>query len=362
MGADFAIIIHPVNLDLLHIFDPGTKEKRPEVIKKVLEWTPAFYTCPIQGTKSVTSREVEGHFIMCPLLPEQILNHDPDFVIKRVIEAARIAEELGVKLLGLAAYVSLVGRKGSFIAKHVRIPVTTGTAYTIATALEASFHAAQLVGIELESCRAVVIGATGSIGSACSVILSTKVSQLTLVARNKQRLSDLVLSLELKRRKAALQTTDRADQAIEGADLIISSTNTPATLIDANQLKPGTIVCDVSQPHNIDREAVRKRKDILVIDGGVVRPPHNVNFNFNFGLAPGLAFACIAETMILALEERYESYSLGGNLSLSKIREIAALGRKHGFQLAELRSFDREVTEEQLAQVRGARLKYLEKS
>jgi predicted amino acid dehydrogenase len=351
---DFAVVIHPVNLDLLYNFDPGAREKRPEVMKKVLEWTPAFYTCPIQGTRSVTGREVQGHFLMCPLLPEQILNHDPNFVIDRVLEAAHLAEELGAKLLGLAAYVSLVGKKGVVIAKQVHIPVTTGTAYTVATALEATFRAAQLVGMRLESCKAAVIGATGTIGSICSAMLNTKVRQLTLVARNKQRLGDLVISL--RRGMATVETSDDVNKAVGEADLVIVCTNTPATLIDATGLRPGTVVCDISQPHNVDQETAKKRHDVLVIDGGVVSPPGNVNFNFNFGLAPGLAFACIAETMILALEEKYESYSLGGNISVAKVHEIAALGRKHGFKLAELRSFGREVGEEQLLQVKRARI------
>ncbi len=354
--ADFAIIIHPVNLELLYSFDSGMRDKRLDVVKKLLEWTPPFYTCPIQGVRSATGKEVEGHFVMCPLLPEQILNHDPSFVIDKVIAAAKIAEGLGIKLLGLAAYISLVGKRGALIAKHVSIPVTTGTAYTIATALEATMQAAKQVGIDLGSCRAVVIGATGTIGGACSAILNTKVRHLTLVARNKQRLGDLALSLK-QRVGAELETADQTDAAIEQADLIICCTNTPATLIDAGRLKPGAVVCDVSQPHNIDLDAAMQRKDVLVLDGGIVRPPGDVNFNFNFGLAPGLAFACIAETMILALEGKYESYSLGGNMSLTKIREIATLGKKHGFQLAEMRSFGREVSIEQIERVKDARLR-----
>lgn len=351
---DFGIIIHPVNTDLIHFFDPATARKRPEVLKKVLEWTPAFYTCPIQGLKSAVGKDVRGHFVMCPLLPEQILNHDPNFVLEKVVQAARIAEGLGVGLLGLAAYVSLVGRKGALIAKRVNIPVTTGTAYTIFIAMEAAFQAANRVGIQIESCTAAIIGATGTIGSACSALLSTKAKRLILAARNKQRLGDL--AIRLQHAGCILETTDDPNEATSKADLVICCTNTPATLITTSQLRPGTIVCDISQPHNIDRDTAKQRKDILVIDGGIVRPPGNVEFNFNFGLAPGLAFACIAETMILAFEERYESFSLGGNISLAKIREIGTLGRKHGFRLAELRSFNCEVTEEQINRVRELRL------
>ena len=57
--ADFAVIIHPINLDLLHIFDPGTNRLRSPVMKKVLEWTPSFYNCHIKGTSSLIGKEVE---------------------------------------------------------------------------------------------------------------------------------------------------------------------------------------------------------------------------------------------------------------------------------------------------------------
>ena len=356
--ADFAVIIHPVNLDLIHIFDPGTNRLRAPVIRKVLEWTPSFYTCPIQGTRSLTGKEVEGHFIMCPLLPDQILNlnHGQDLVMKRVLEAAYIAESLGVKLLGLAAYVSLAGRKGVLVQRKVGIPVTTGSSYTIAIVVKAAFKACKQVGIRLDACKATVIGATGTIGSTCSAILSEKVRHLTLVARNRQRLDNFMLELKGRRGSASLEATNNIDEAVRDADLVILSTSAPSTLVNIQTFKPGAIICDVSQPRNVEAEVARMRQDILVIDGGVVKPPGEVNFNFNFGLAPGLAFACIAETMILALEERYECYSLGGNISLLKVQEIDALARKHGFQLAGLRSFNQEVTQERIEVVREARL------
>jgi fatty aldehyde-generating acyl-ACP reductase len=52
--------------------------------------------------------------------------------------------------------------------------------------------------------------------------------------------------------------------------------------------------------------------------------------------------------MILALEERCENYSLGRDLTVSQVREIQRLGKKHGFKLAGLRSFERALTKEDL--------------
>ena len=71
----------------------------------------------------------------------------------------------------------------------------------------------------------------------------------------------------------------------------------------------------------------------MIIGGGVVNIPGEVDFGFNFGLPPDRAYACMAETMVLALEGRYESYSLGKHIRVEKAREIAQLARQHGFRL-----------------------------
>lgn len=356
---DFAVIIHPVNLDLLYAFDPGVKRLKSSIVKKVLEWTPSFCASPIQGTRSVTGKEVEGYLIMCPLLPEQLLdlNHGQDLVMKRLLEAARIAEELGARILGLSAYTSIVGRKGMLLAKEVRIPVTTGSSYTVGVVLEGIFMACEEIGIQLRSSKVVVVGATGTIGSACSSILGGKVELLKLVGRNMERLEDLVAKLKQQEGvKGTIQFLDSVQEASKDADVIIICTNSPSAFLDVSCLKPGAIVCNVSQPQNVDPEASNRRQDVLFIDGGIVKPPGQVNFNFNFGLPPGLAFACIAETMILALEERYESYSLGGSISLQKIQDIVAFGKRHGFKFAGLRSLNTDVEEERIEMVREARM------
>jgi predicted amino acid dehydrogenase len=96
------------------------------------------------------------------------------------------------------------------------------------------------------------------------------------------------------------------------------------------------------------------RDDVLVIDGGMVAVPGQVDFHFNFGFPPGMAFACMAETMALALEGRWESYTLGKDLSVAQVEEMARLAAKHGFKLGGFRSFERAVTPEQIERVRQA--------
>ena len=60
----------------------------------------------------------------------------------------------------------------------------------------------------------------------------------------------------------------------------------------------------------------------------------------------------MAETITLALEGKFEDYTLGKDISRQRVDEIATLAAKHGFRLSGFRSFEREVTEQQIEAVR----------
>ena len=95
------------------------------------------------------------------------------------------------------------------------------------------------------------------------------------------------------------------------------------------------------------------RPDVLVIEGGVcVAPGENPRFNFDFGFPEGVCLACMAETMILTLEGRFEDFSIGRGLQIEKVEEISRLAKKHGFKLAGFRAFDEPITPERIEQVR----------
>jgi fatty aldehyde-generating acyl-ACP reductase len=60
----------------------------------------------------------------------------------------------------------------------------------------------------------------------------------------------------------------------------------------------------------------------------------------------------MAETMALALEGRYEDYTIGKEIEIEQAQEIGGIARKHGFRLAGFRTFEKPVTEEHIARVR----------
>jgi predicted amino acid dehydrogenase len=141
-------------------------------------------------------------------------------------------------------------------------------------------------------------------------------------------------------------------EAVGRADVVVCVSSAVETVINANDLKPGALVCDVSRPRNVSAEVKRLRDDVLIIEGGVVKVPGDASFNFDFGFPPGHSYACMAETMILAMEENYSDWSLGRDLSHERVLGIGKLAKRHGFEVAGFRSFERAVTHDQIERIK----------
>jgi hypothetical protein len=134
------------------------------------------------------------------------------------------------------------------------------------------------------------------------------------------------------RASGAVRISTDAPRRLPSADLVVTCTSAVGRLVTPQTLKRGAVVCDISRPTNVDPEVRSGRPDVTVIDGGVVRLPGGGPLGLSTDLGPGLAYACMAETMMLALEQRYVSSSLGVNLSLDQLRDMEELARRHGFE------------------------------
>ena len=272
----------------------------------------------------------------------------------RLVGAAELAKKLGCGIIGLGGFSSVVGDGGVTLAETVSgIAITTGNTYTIAAGLQSLFRAARELEIDLPTASAVVIGATGSIGSACAQILGNKVARVTLAARNATRLKNLAHAMQ-PHVSAALDWTTDVRAAVRNADLVLTATSAVSAIVEPEDLRPGAVISEVSLPHDVSRRVGSERPDVLVSEGGNILVPGEPNFNFDFGLPPRTALACMSETMILTLEDRFENYSLGRGIHLDKVLEIERLAEKHGFKLAGMRAFDKAVSDEQIARTREA--------
>jgi fatty aldehyde-generating acyl-ACP reductase len=343
----FAFIIHPLDMGIVtrryKIADRIPKRIVESMIKRKRPWA----ISEITGIKSKTGREAVGWFVVVPLLPNQILNLREKFVMKKIIKGAEVAAKLGAGIVGLGAFTALVGGAGKEIADASEIAVTTGNTYTVATAIEGAQKASAMMGIKMTQATVAVIGATGSIGRIAANILSREAGLTYIVGRNMARLEALQGELSGN----VIATTD-ISAAVRQADVIVSVSSAVDAIINPADIKPGAVVCDVARPRDIAEVVAETRDDVLVIDGGVVKVPGTVDFHFDIGLPKGLALACMAETMILALEGRYEDYTIGREISAEQVREMQTLAAKHGFELAGFRSFEKALTNEQIRNIR----------
>jgi predicted amino acid dehydrogenase len=252
--------------------------------------------------------------------------------------------------LGLGAFTSVIGDAGMTIARSLDVPVTTGDAYTISIAVQAVREAARLMDIPLSTATAAVVGASGTIGRVCAELLAEDVARLYLIGRREEPLFELREQLSGPGRGELIVST-KMDPLAE-SQLILTVTSAVHDVIHADHLLPGSVVCDVARPRDVSAMVAAARNDILVIDGGMVDVPGPVDFHFNFGFPPGKSYACMAETIALALEGRFEDYTLGKHITRERVDEITAIAEKHGFRLSGFRSFEREVTPQQIEAVR----------
>lgn len=347
----FAFIVHPITArDFSRKFS-FAKNWSDGFVEAIIKYIPPFKVSDVTGIRSPLA-EAEGWFIGCPLTSAQMVNMPEEVVIRKIIKAGKIAEKLGANIVGLGAFTSVVGDAGVTIAKNLNIPVTTGNSYTVATALEGTMEAAKMMNLDLQQANVLVLGATGSIGAACAQILAPKVRYLTLASRNESKLEKLASQI-MKSSGLAVKVTANTKAALRLADIVIAVTSAVDSVIEPEDLKAGAIVCDVARPRNVSRKVSELRNDVLVIEGGVVEVPGDVNFGINFGFPQRTAYACMAETMILALEKRYENFTLGRELTVKQVETIEQLARKHGFRLAGFRSFEKAVAPEEIIRIQN---------
>ena len=349
----FAFIIHPIDpkRDVSRKFPLLGRVLSERQIDFFSTFFPPLYISEVEGvTSEATGRQVKGWLVACPYTPRRMLELPETTVYRKIIQTGHLAEKLGADILGLGAFTSVVGDAGVTIAKVLDIPVTTGDSFTVSLAVDAIREAARLMEIPLGVATAAVVGATGAIGQVCAELLADDVERLYLIGRRERALEELRNRLAY-RAKAELITSTKMD-VLAQSQLILTVTSAIHDVIRPEHLQPGSVICDVARPRDVSAMVAAARDDILVIDGGMVDVPGPVNFNFNFGLPSGKAYACMAETIALALEGRFEDYTLGKHLTRERVEDIDRIAKKHGFHLSGFRSFEQEVTAQQIETVR----------
>lgn len=365
MMEKFAFVIHPLRAkDASKRFPPARYLPNWSIEHLMLRKKPEV-VASITGIRSATGAGAKGWFVGCPLTPRLFMKLPYPQVLEKLKACVDLAAEKGARIIGLGAYSSIAGDGGIELEQYARekhgMAVTTGNSYTTATAIEAAWKGALLMGIDPAYARFAVLGATGSIGQACAEVLAIdkKVRDMTLIGRNTARLYELRERLCKGAAQAVIGTDDNVLRGLLTVDVIIAVSSAIDAIVKPHDVKRGAVVVDVARPRDVSEQVARVRKDVLIIEGGVVRVPGAMVCNdtrtgdtFSFGFPPWTAYACMAETMALALEGRYESFTIGKTVSAVQVREISELCMRQGFHLDGFRSFGRALTDTDVAYAR----------
>jgi predicted amino acid dehydrogenase len=355
--ARYAFVIHPLTVD--NIFNHPQLKYLRFLPHRLIEWSVAqvrpLYVSRITGVRSAaTGKEVEGYLITLGATPRELMRRRPGFTYRRLIVASRMAQRMGAQIMGLGAFTKVVGDAGMTVAYKSDIAITSGNSLTVAATLEAAKQAVLKMGGRVDQGRAVVVGATGAIGAVCSRLLAQAIQDVVLVAPRPEKLIPLKQTIEAETPGARVTIATNAGPHLADADLVVTTTTAAGEkVVDVLGLKPGCVVCDVARPPDVQEEEARLRPDVLVIESGEILLPGQPDFGFNIGLPPGVAYACLAETALLAMEGRFENFTLGRNIEMDKVKEIYRLFKKHGLQLEGLRSFGRYVSDDEVARKRA---------
>jgi len=394
----FAFLIHALDLKSYHQFDNSLLAFSEDELADLTGKFGGLIEPFIAGKTIINSaagRSAYGEFIAIPRTTDEFLQMPRSQVLTELKAAVAMARERGARIVGLGAFTAVASMGGLYL-KNEKVPITTGNSYTVVSAVDAVNTATDKLQIDRSDTTAAIVGAAGSIGRGISLLLSETVPRLILIGNpNNQTSSDRLhlVAAEIYRYQSALlqqgrklkpgsmghllasckslpapdATMDHFEAFVDGegrrrgiiefstdidailarADIVISATSATEKVIHAGNLKRGAIVCDISRPANVSEEVDAARPDVLVIDGGVIEIPGQPSLGWDFGFEKGLAYACMAETMMLALEQRYKHYSLGSSgVNLESILQTRYWAAEHGFKLANFRSFNRPLSEE----------------
>ncbi len=394
----FAFLIHALDLESYHQFDNSllafNEDELAELTGRFGDMIEPF----VAGKTKIYSeagKTAYGEFIGLPRTTDEFVQMPRKQAMAELKAAVSMARERGAKIVGLGAFTAVASMGGLYL-KNEGVPITTGNSYTVVSAVDAVNTATEKLQVDRSHSTAAIVGAAGSIGRGISLLLSETVPRLILIGNpNNKTASDRLhlVAAEIYRYQSAILRQGRPlkpgsmgyiladcpelpapdapmdefeafadgegrrrgiiefstdiDTVLARADIVISATSATDKVIHAGNLSRGAIVCDISRPANVSEEVDQARPDVLVIDGGVVEVPGQPSLGWDFGFEEGLAYACMAETMMLALEQQYKHYSLGSSgVNLESILRTRYLADEHGFKLANFRSFNRPLSEE----------------
>ncbi|MEQ1569016.1 MAG: NAD(P)-binding domain-containing protein [Myxococcota bacterium] len=231
---------------------------------------------------------------------------------RKVSAACAEAVRLGARLVALGGFTSIVGELASL--------APPGAAFTTGNTLTAAVIAAQVAACAPPEARVAVVGAAGDVGSGVARILAARGHPLLLSGRKPAPVE--VLASELG------ATAGPFDALAPGADVVVLVASAARGGVSLQGVRPDARVLDAGHPPNGSGGLAPRARAGRIVHAC---PPRGGLAAFLDHAGPGRHHACLAEAEVLALEDRYEPFSVGrGGITPARAEEILAIAARHG--------------------------------
>ena len=309
----FAFVVHLIEPADIKAFDPGLDDLTRAECEILFERIGPFLRPFPALTLDVPASDglaAEGELLVLPFTAQQMLAMGSVKAQAFVQRAVDLAGARGAEVIGLGGFSSIVTGGGLALTPPAGVRLTSGNSLTAWAACQSVRQCADDMGAGLSDAVIAVAGAGGAIGEAICRMLAPVARELILVGRPKataeaqSRLGEIADACSsLAGRPGAAVVVEGLDTRVSGANVVFAATSDPSAFIRSEHLSRGAIVCDVSRPFNVARDAVAARPDLTYIEGGTLMPPTGSV------LGPlvndtGALVACASETIVLTLSDR----------------------------------------------------------
>lgn len=293
---------------------------------------------------SPTGASCEGSVRYMPLMAEEVLGNAKT-VQKRIEDGINELADDGANIVGLGGFTSIIGRRGLQTAERSPVPVTSGNSLTTYSAFKTIEHVFNSLDLKPSEERVAIIGYPGSICLSLSLLLLEAGYHLDLIHRSSETPIEK-LKADIPDHWLDRVTFNSKPEACYQKNKIFAAATSSGGLIDPDRLTSGSIFIDIALPRDISGAKRTARNDILLLDGGCMNAGPEVKFggeSLNLSVKHQLN-GCLAETMILALENKSECYSIGRILPPENVLKIGELAAKHGFHPLPLASYGEKLS------------------
>ena len=389
-SAKVAFLTHFLEPEFLRVWEPSLAPFSVADCEHFLAQTRGMIDPFVVATAELDSSagtSVHATIIGLPFIPEQAVEAmregEGEWATELIEKGVELGRQLGCSVVGFGGYTSILTNNCRAVEAS-DVALTSGNSLTAAAGLDALFLAAHRRGIEHRILG--VIGAVGNIGRVLADVAADEVDEMLLIGsgRGQRRLerSAADLCVQLHRRLgsgsapvglaksiadagiwerwrsisapndeefgdalwAAMQTAERPPlriganlSACRECNLLLTATNSARPIVAAEHLadKGPVVICDVAVPRDVDPRVLGERKNVTLLQGGLVKAPMDQVVDVEgMDLRPGEIYGCLGETILLGLAGIGENYSYG-SLDALKVRRIREIARTHGFTVEE---------------------------